>query len=133
MPHTFHQQWHYAQIKNFIDFNFNLNSHLSMLPGYHYTIFPIAWLFGVSSVPSIRLITLFISIFSIIVFFIAPRYVSKNDSEAKTLQYILFPLLYPFFFVIYTDVLSLLLVTLGVYLTIIDTSWRWVDVMASWP
>jgi alpha-1,2-glucosyltransferase len=112
------ETFHYQQIKNFLEFDFHLSSSLAMLPGYHYAVFAIAWIFGAKSVASIRFISFCIAVLSMAVFYVLARHLREQDSPSKTLQYIFFPLLYPFFFVIYTEGLSILLVCLAIYLTL---------------
>jgi alpha-1,2-glucosyltransferase len=112
------ETFHYSQIKNFLEFNFHLSPSLAMLPGYHYAVFALALIFGAKSVASIRFISFCIAILSMAVFYVLARHLREQDSPSKTLQYVFFPLLYPFFFVIYTEALSILLVCLAIYLTL---------------
>jgi alpha-1,2-glucosyltransferase len=112
------ERFHYPQIKNFLEFNFHLNPKITTLPGYHYAVFAIALIFGAKSVASIRFISFCIAILSMAVFYVLARHLREQDSPSKTLQYIFFPLLYPFFFVIYAEALSILLVCLSIYLTL---------------
>ena len=112
------ETFYYPQIKNFLEFDFHLNPSISMLPGYHYAVFALALIFGAKSVASIRFISFCIAILSMAVFYVLARHVREQDSPSKTLQYVFFPLLYPFFFVIYTEALSILLVCLAIYLTL---------------
>jgi alpha-1,2-glucosyltransferase len=112
------ETFHYPQIKNFLEFNFHLSPHLAMLPGYHYAVSAIAFILGAKSVASIRFISFCIAIMSITLFYILACYLQEQDSPSKTFQYVFFPLLYPFFFLIYTEALSILLVFLATYLAL---------------
>ena len=113
------ETFHYPQIKNFLEFDFHLGpSATTVLPGYHYAVFAIASIFGAKSVAAIRFISFCIAILSMAAFYILARHLREQDSLSKTLQYIFFPLLYPFFFFIYTEALSILLVCLAIYLTL---------------
>jgi alpha-1,2-glucosyltransferase len=112
------ETFHYPQIRNFLEFNFHLSPSVAMLPGYHIAICVIAWVFGAQSVASIRLISFCIAILSMAVFHVLARHLRKQDASSKTLQYVFFPLLYPFFFVIYTEAMSILLVCIATYLTL---------------
>jgi alpha-1,2-glucosyltransferase len=112
------ETFHYPLIKNLLKHDFRFNPSISTLPGYHYLVFAIASAFRAESVTAIRLISFGISVLSIGAFYLLANRVKAADTDSKTLQYIFFPLLYPFFFLIYTDVTSLMLVFLGVYLTL---------------
>lgn len=112
------ETFHYPQIVNFLRHDFRQSPALTMLPGYHFAVFAVASVFGLSSVVAIRFISFCISLLSIAVFHLLAQHLRANDADSKTLQYVFSPLLYPFFFVIYTDVTSLLMVTLGVLLTL---------------
>jgi alpha-1,2-glucosyltransferase len=112
------ETFHYPQIRNFLEFDFHLSPAITMLPGYHYAVFAIAWLFGAKSVAAIRFISFCIAILSMAAFYVLARQLREQDSLSKTLQYVFFPLLYPFFFLIYTEPLSILLVCLAIYLTL---------------
>ncbi len=109
---------HYPQIRSFLKHDFRLSPDIPELPGYHYVVFLIASLFGAESVVAIRLISFGISLASMGVFGLLAKQLSSPDATSKTFQYIFFPLLYPFLFLIYTEVASLLMVFLGVYLTL---------------
>jgi alpha-1,2-glucosyltransferase len=112
------ETFHYPQIMRFLGGDFRLTGSISMLPGYHYAVFLIARAVGADSVIAIRLISFCFSLVSIGTYYLAARQLRGEDAASKTFQYTFFPLLYPFFFVIYTDVTSVLLVVLGIFLTL---------------
>jgi len=88
----------------------------TVFPGYHLVIAALVRLSGKISVNLVRTWTVLISILSILVFHALNRTIRGDEKESAslgTLQYIFFPLLFPFFCLIYTDVLSLLIVMLS--------------------
>ena len=105
---------HYAQIKGFTEGNFTLNPDLTTIPGYHYTMYFMASFFKVSSFQWIRLFSLFFSVLSIVIFFKLSKKISKNH-RLKTLQFFSLPIIFPLFFLIYTDVFSMFFVLLSLY------------------
>lgn len=112
------EEFHYRFITSLLKHNFHHDPDIPQLPGYHYLVFAIASLFGAESVTAIRIISFGISLVSIGAFYLLVNQLTAADASTKTLEYIFFPLLYPFLFLIYTDVTSLLMVLLGVYLTL---------------
>jgi alpha-1,2-glucosyltransferase len=73
-----------------------------------------AWLTGHSEKESIRLFVLLVSGATILTFRSLVKSFAPQASTVRTLQFALFPLLFPFWFLIYTDVLGLLLLLLAV-------------------
>lgn len=112
------ETFHYPQIVNFLRHDYRQSPALTMLPGYHLAVSAVASVFGVSSVVWIRFISFCISLLSIAVFHLLAQHLRPKDADSKTFQYVFYPILYPFFFVIYTDVASLLMVLLGIFLTL---------------
>lgn len=110
------EKGHYPQIKKFIDRDFTMHPDITTIPGYHCVIALFAYIFHVSSISAIRLLSLIFSIISILTFFLLSRKIHKESSIVKTLQYYFLPILFPFFFLIYTDVLSLLSILFAFYL-----------------
>jgi alpha-1,2-glucosyltransferase len=112
------ETFHYPLIRHLLAHNLHFNPVPTTLPGYHFLVFIIASVLGAESVTSVRLISFGISLCSIGAFFLLVHSVRAGDASSKTFQYAFFPLLFPFLFLIYTDVTSLLFVFLGIYLTI---------------
>lgn len=76
-------------------------------PGYFLTIGGLAYLFNIHFFEGFRLISVGFSFLSIILFALIARKVSSKDWKIKTMQYLFFPLIFPFFFLLYTDVLAI--------------------------
>jgi len=104
---------HYGQILQFSKGNYLINSALTTIPGYHILLASIAKISS-NSLPFIRLLNFFLSLISIGIFFLLAKKISPSSSALKSIQYTLFPILFPLFFLVYTDVLSLLLVMLAI-------------------
>jgi len=107
---------HYDQIKEFIEGNFQLHWRLTTIAGYHAFLAVLGSIFGVISVAGMRMFNLILSVFSIFVFLLLTKKVHRELSLVKTIQYCFFPIIFPFFFLIYTDIFSLLLVLFAFYL-----------------
>lgn len=103
--------YHYGQITYFLEGNFKLYPALTVMPGYHMIIYPLANLLGVSSLGGIR----FISGIYLVMLLIPTFYFMTKDWK-KTLLLYIFPITFSFFFLVYTDLMSLLFVLLGIYL-----------------
>lgn len=116
---------HFSVISNFCKFKFEHPDFLTTIPGYHF----FGGLFGYLADCSeswIRFFNLIVSIAAIfVVYNLAKEMVLGNRKwmkpvrdhapMEKVLLFALLPILFPFFFLIYTDVLSLLFVLLMFY------------------
>ena len=103
---------HLSQIQNYVAGNFITNSTAS--GGFHFAAAIFAWLTGYSGKDSIRLFALLVSGATILTFRTLVKSFEPQASTVRTLQFVLFPLLFPFWFLIYTDVLALLLLLLAI-------------------
>jgi len=94
------------------------------LPGYHALQAVLASLFlqlfifatQLGDVAFYRLVSFLIGVTSIVLFSRVTKKINKTSSCIKTVQYCFFPIIFPFFFLIYTDVFSVLSVLLMFYL-----------------
>ena len=105
---------HFSAISNFCKFNFSFPDFLTTIPGYHF----FGGLFGALTDCTegfIRFFNLLASFAAIIVFFYLAKEIAPKNYKEKSLLFSLLPILFPFFFLIYTDVLSLLFVLLMFY------------------
>jgi alpha-1,2-glucosyltransferase len=82
--------------------------------GFHAAAAAFAWLTGHSGKESIRLFALFVSGAAILTFRSLATSFEPQAGTVRTLQFALFPLLFPFSFLIYTDVFGLLFLLLAV-------------------
>lgn len=88
---------------------------LATLPGYHYAVGYIVRLAGFVSVDLVRLVNLFISFGTVLTFFLIARRFDSKTTHVKTMQFLFFPIIFPFYFLVYTEMLSLLLILLTFY------------------
>ncbi len=102
------------QIKG-VNVNKELLSQTTSLPGYAFMISSLRSIFNFTSLGETRFLTLFISLASIFSFFVISKALGHKYPYIKTLQYLFFPLIFIFLFLIYTDIFSLLLVILSFY------------------
>jgi alpha-1,2-glucosyltransferase len=107
---------HYDQIKWFIEGNFQLHSGLTTIAGYHAFLAVLGSVFHVISAAGMRLFSLILSTVSIFVFLLLSKKINGGSFLVRTIQYCFFPIIFPFFFLIYTDIFSLLLVLFAFYL-----------------
>lgn len=107
------EYFHYDQIRRFIHGDKLFNEALMTYPGYHYILASIARVVRVEDVTSMYVIALITNILVIPLFFVTAKTVDKNTSHTKTLLFTFLPILFPFFPMIYTDVLSLFFILLS--------------------
>jgi alpha-1,2-glucosyltransferase len=94
-----------------------LKPYITTVPGYHLLLSKIARFTGATSVQELRSITFFFSILAVISFMLLAIMESKSPF-IKIYQFVFLPVLFPFFFLIYTDVTSLLLVMTSLFLVL---------------
>ena len=108
--------FNFRQITRFVKGDFNMEPGINMIPGYHAVVAIAMRLFQKAGPFSARFISVWISILSVVVFYLLTWKLYQRPSLTRTFQYAFFPLLFPFFALIYTDILALLLVLLAFYL-----------------
>lgn len=113
---------HYQTIKDFTDWKISDQTFLrdAKFPGYPAAIGLLRRILGVDSIFETRIINFFISSFCIYIFYLISKLIDPKNSRIKTLQFFLFPLIFVFLFLLYTDILSLLLILLSFYLILKD-------------
>lgn len=110
------EEVHYLQIQRFINGDYYIYDIITVIPGYHFFYALLGKVFSVYSISGIRLANAVIGMISVFVFLLlAMKIHGGKEGIAKGFQYAFFPILFPFFFLIYTDVLSLLLIFLMLY------------------
>lgn len=102
---------HREQIQWFVDGFFALQPWLPMPPTYHALIAAPAAVLGLDSLLAFRMISALVGLSSVAVFHVLARLRAERPVE-RTLHYLFLPLLFPFFFVLYTDATSLLFMLL---------------------
>ena len=100
---------HYAQIERYVAGNYDTGSDtVAQTGGFHASAMIFARLTGVATKENIRLFVLLISGATMLLFRSLVRSFEPRASTMRTLQFVFFPLLFPFWFLIYTDVYALM-------------------------
>jgi alpha-1,2-glucosyltransferase len=107
------ERLHHHRIEAYVSGNF-ATSPSSTIGGFHATATIVAYLTGQSQREDIRLFVLLISGATILVFWSIMRSLEPQASTVRTLQFVFFPLLFPFWFLIYTDVYALMFLLLAI-------------------
>jgi len=103
---------HFSQIHRYLAGNYATAT--TTTGGFHAAAAIFAWLTGRSGMEAIRLFVILISGATILTFRSLVKSFEPQATTVRTLQFALFPLLFPFWFLIYTDVFALLLLLLAV-------------------
>jgi alpha-1,2-glucosyltransferase len=100
--------FHYNQIIRILSGNWRVNPAISMLPTYHYLLAVPGKLYArAGDLPYIRFFAFCLNALSIIVFYQVAKSIELQSAQLRTIQYCFLPILFPFFFLIYTDLFSL--------------------------
>jgi len=105
---------HYPQIVSFARGYSRLDPRLTMIPGYHALLAAIAWATDTFSLRAIRFFTFIVGQGSVVAFYFTAREQRARNPLVSTLQFAFLPVAFPLFFLIYTDITSLLFVLLMV-------------------
>jgi len=95
---------HLAQIQAFHEGDFTLKPDVTTIPGFHYLLFGISRASGLEGKIGLRCIAFMFSILAVFIYW---------KLSKKPLPFLFLPLLFPFFFLLYTDVLTLVFILLG--------------------
>ena len=120
-------EWiHFLQIQSFRsgESGSGASDWLTMLPGYHWLV---AWLMGCLGFDTAfgaRAINAGFALATIALFYLARRELHPADAGRASAQLALLPILFPFFFLTYTDVLSLGLI-LAAWVATLKGRHRW--------
>lgn len=106
------EQEHFAQIERYAAGDYTTIT--GTLGGFNAVVAVISRLGGLSTKEDIRLIVLLISGATILLFRSLVQSFEPQASTMRTLQFVFFPLLFPFWFLIYTDIFALMLLLLAV-------------------
>lgn len=112
------ENFHYAQIKSLLNGDLVLNTGILMYPGYHLVIAGIGKLLSSNNYSVLRFFPFIFSLYSVIVFLLTAKIIDRKNAFYKTLLYACLPVLFPYFFLLYTDVFSIFLVLAAFYLSL---------------
>ncbi len=103
--------YHYAQIHLFRIGDFRvLDTYLTTIPGYHAVVAVLLKLAGLDSLGAARAINAMIGLVMLATFHALRRRVWPATECVATAQLVALPILAPYFFLVYTDVLALALI-----------------------
>lgn len=102
---------HFNQILNFTEGDFHL-LEISALPGYHAFMAISSKIFGFTGLLAVRTVNLIFGCLSVIIFYRIFQIIKPDQSLIRTLQFALFPPILIYFYVVYTDTLSLTFILL---------------------
>ncbi len=104
-------EWvHHPQILRFAQGDFSVDRGLlTTIPGYHALIAVLVAATGAESLGAARLFSGIVAIAAVVAFHTARRATGHDREPLATAQFAVLPVVFPFFFLAYTDVLSLAL------------------------
>lgn len=109
---------HRLQIMTLLGGKLEILHKLTMLPGYHAVMALLAWGTDAQSASALRMLSALIGLPVIAIFHLIARQLAPRFAAVATLQFAFLPILFPLFFLVYTDAFSLLLVLLSVLLVL---------------
>lgn len=107
--------YHTERIRNFATANWDLATPTAF-PGYHVVMASVVRLTGVDSNDFMRFINLIFGLLAILAFHAAHRAIRPGASPSRTIQFTFNLIIFPFLFLTYTDIFSLMLVLCSVWL-----------------
>ena len=110
--------FHYKQIRWFNGGRFEMYPNLTNIPGYHLTLSCFTRIVGSQQMIVIRFFSAFLSLWAVPFFYKTYKRISKaTDRQAllRTFQFYFFPTFFPFIFLVYVDMFSLMLVLVATY------------------
>lgn len=115
-------EWvHTAQILAFAHGHLHeVNASLTNIPGYHLLVAGIMKLFGSQSLAGARTVNMCFGLLGGVFFYLLRRELAQEHLSRTVAQFLFFPLLYPYCFLAYTDVLSVALVLAAFWATLRD-------------
>ena len=117
------ENMHFDQIARLARGDWTLNSGLTMVPGFHALVAALVWAGGGATESSVRFVVFLISVSTVGAFHALARMLQPEEAGTRTLQFTILPILFPQFFLIYTDVTSLLIVLLMFGATVRSRYW----------
>lgn len=104
-------EWvHWHQIQRFVQHDYRVfDEYLTNIPGYHWLVTGIMWLFGADWLGPARGINAVFGLGALAAFYAARRHLHRNDARRATALLMFLPVLFPYWFLVYTDTLALAL------------------------
>ncbi|WP_250461791.1 Dol-P-Glc:Glc(2)Man(9)GlcNAc(2)-PP-Dol alpha-1,2-glucosyltransferase [Microbulbifer litoralis] len=108
--------FHWHQLLQYFSGRFDTVSSLTMFPGFHRTVYGLSGLFSFTEIAEVRYACFLLSIPALLFFFLTSRHYHGNSSYPLSLQLLLCPIIFPFFFLLYTDIPSLAMTMTSLWL-----------------
>jgi alpha-1,2-glucosyltransferase len=124
IPPIADEGFHCYQIQLFLHGNYSISPALTVPPVYHAIIAAIFKLVGIDALIVARLISFTGSLFCIYIFYLLAKHISPENCQIRTLQFIFSPIVFPFLFLIYTDIFALAAVLLSFERGISQKPWQ---------
>jgi predicted membrane-bound mannosyltransferase len=105
---------HVPQVTSFMSGSWETNPFLAMIPGYHVVMAGLMNAGGLSSIGAMRGVSAMFGLLAALVFYSIRRKLGDEDALVSAALFFVFPLFYPYYFLVYTDIFSLTVVLLGV-------------------
>lgn len=107
------EAFHGGQIWLFYDNQNRLAGNITVPPTYHYVIAKLSQLVGFYADNLSRGLTLLVGLLAVPFFYLSARKYFPDQAVLRSIQILFFPLIFPYFFVIYTDIWSLLAIAIA--------------------
>lgn len=111
---TADEGWHANQITMFVQGNWAMDSGLTTIPGFHAIVAFVAMIVGEHSLGFLRFVSMIISLAGMVACRCILLRTTPHLVSVRLWQVALLPILFPFFFLLYTDVTALTLVLWGI-------------------
>lgn len=105
---------HVPQVAGFMRGSLNTEPNLAMIPGYHVVMAGLMSATGLSSLGAMRGVSALFGVVAALTFYFIRRKLSDDDALVSAVLFFVFPLFYPYYFLVYTDIFSLAVVLLAV-------------------
>lgn len=105
---------HVPQVTSFMSGSWETNPFLAMIPGYHVVMAGLMKAGGLSSIGAMRGVSAMFGLLAALVFYVIRRNLGDKNALVSAALFFVFPLFYPYYFLVYTDIFSLTLVLLAV-------------------
>jgi alpha-1,2-glucosyltransferase len=115
IPPILDELGHIFQIKEFVHGNLWPTDFVATGPGYHIIMAGIAKVIGNWNDDALRLYSTCLSFICIYLYYLTNRQISTNSNLIRTLQFAMLPVIFPYFVMVYTDILALFFILLCYY------------------
>ncbi|MEM8857461.1 MAG: hypothetical protein AAGD96_04020 [Chloroflexota bacterium] len=99
--------YHQRQIEMFQAGTFDQQPELTTLPGYHWVVFSLTNFLNPNGLIALRIAGSLIGLAAVFLFDLAYRCLHGASNGNRTLQVLFLPILFPFYFLLYTDAFSI--------------------------